>query len=63
MSPRAREGPPDATTTAPISFVRQDERNGDAVEVPTTLDPVAFLRKHLEEGGDSDLESRRRRQH
>jgi len=25
------------------------------VEVPTTLDPVALLRKHLDEGGDGDL--------
>jgi putative transposase len=24
------------------------------VEVPPTLDPVAFLRKHLEEGADAD---------
>ena len=25
------------------------------MEVPTTMDPVALLRKHLDEGGDGDL--------
>ncbi len=47
-------GPPLATTTASTFKFRRKNEGEDAVEVPNTMNPVSWLRKHLEEG-DPDL--------